>query len=190
MSIEYGHFFVFFVLYHVHREFLVDLVVCCIYTHIRQYFFTDNEILKIVQSSVSLVLRERNPPVFGEFASQRASNEESVSISSLEQKCLHLNEIFITGYTGSCHFNNLQCSQWWQFHQNEDIFVSVMTSSFIHAHYSDVIMGEKASQITSLTIVYSTVYSGEDQRKHQGPASLAFVQGIHRWPVNSPTKGQ
>ena len=45
-----------------------------------------------------------------------------------------------------------------------------------------------ASQITSLTIVYSTVYSGTDQRKHQSSASLAFVQGSHRWPVNSPHK--
>ena len=42
-----------------------------------------------------------------------------------------------------------------------------------------------ASQITSLTIVYSTVYSGADQRKHPSSASLAFVRGIHRWPVNS-----
>ena len=45
-----------------------------------------------------------------------------------------------------------------------------------------------ASQITSLTIVYSTVYSGADQRKHQTSASLAFVRGIHRGPVNSPHK--
>ena len=49
-------------------------------------------------------------------------------------------------------------------------------------------MGEMASQITSLTIVYLTVYSGADQRKHQNPASLAFVRGIHRWPMNSPHK--
>ena len=50
-------------------------------------------------------------------------------------------------------------------------------------------MGAMASQITSLTIVYSTVHSGADQRKHQSSASLAFVQGIHRWPVNSQHKG-
>ena len=49
-------------------------------------------------------------------------------------------------------------------------------------------MGAMASQITSLTIVYSTVYSGADQRKHQSSVSLAFVRGIHRWPVNSPLK--
>ena len=46
-----------------------------------------------------------------------------------------------------------------------------------------------ASQITKLTIVYSSVYSGADQRKHQSSASLAFVRGIHRSPVNSSHKG-
>ena len=52
-------------------------------------------------------------------------------------------------------------------------------------YYTDVIMGAIASQITSLTIVYSTVYSDADQRKHQSSASLAFVWGIdpHKWPV-------
>ena len=50
-------------------------------------------------------------------------------------------------------------------------------------------MDQVALQITSLTIVYSTVYSGADQRKRQSCASLAFVRGIHRWPVNSPHKG-
>ena len=53
-------------------------------------------------------------------------------------------------------------------------------------HYSDVIVGTMASRITTLTIVYSTVYSGTDQRKHQSSAPLAFVRGFHRWPVNSP----
>ena len=55
-------------------------------------------------------------------------------------------------------------------------------------HYNDVIMGVIASQITSLTIVYSTVYSDADQRKHQSSASLAFVRGLHRGPENSPHK--
>ena len=56
-----------------------------------------------------------------------------------------------------------------------------ISRDFMMTHYSDVI-------ITSLTIVYSTVYSGADQRKHQSSASLAFVRGIHRWRVNSPHK--
>ena len=50
-------------------------------------------------------------------------------------------------------------------------------------------MGAIASQITSLTIICSTVYSGADQRKHQSSASLAFVWGIHLWLMNSPYKG-
>ena len=56
------------------------------------------------------------------------------------------------------------------------------------SHYTDVIMGTIASQITSLTIVYSTVYSDADESKHQSYASLAFVPGIRRRPVNSPHK--
>ena len=46
-------------------------------------------------------------------------------------------------------------------------------------------MSAMASQITSLTIVYSTVYPDADQRKRQRSASVAFVRGIHRWPMNS-----
>ena len=51
---------------------------------------------------------------------------------------------------------------------------------------------DMASQITTITtvsIVCSTVCSGADQRIHQSSASLAFVRGIHRWPVDSPHKG-
>ena len=54
-------------------------------------------------------------------------------------------------------------------------------------HYNDVIMSAMASQITGLTIVYPSVYS-QIQRNYQIPASLAFVRGIHRWPVNFPHK--
>ena len=51
-------------------------------------------------------------------------------------------------------------------------------------------MGAMVSQITSLTIVYSNVYSSADKKKkHQSLASLAFVRGSHRWSVNSPHKG-
>ena len=53
----------------------------------------------------------------------------------------------------------------------------------IGSHYNDVIMGAMASQITSLTIVYSTVYSGADQRTHESSVSLAFVG-------NSPVTGE
>ena len=77
-----------------------------------------------------------------------------------------------------------------------DIFCCNMSVYLVYrmsaqpSHYSDDIMSAMAYQITSLTIAYSTVYSGADQRKYQSSASLAFVRGIHRWPVNSPHKGQ
>ena len=55
-------------------------------------------------------------------------------------------------------------------------------------HYNDAIMSAMTSQITSLTIAYSAVYSRRTSQKHQSSASLAFVSGIYRWPVNSPHK--
>ena len=54
----------------------------------------------------------------------------------------------------------------------------------MHLYYNDVIMSAMASQITNITIVYSTVYSGANQRKHQSSTSLAFVMG------NSPVTGE
>ena len=58
-----------------------------------------------------------------------------------------------------------------------------------NAHYNGVIISAMASQITGVSIVYSTVCSGTDQRKNHCSASLAFVRGIHRSPVNSKHKG-
>ena len=49
-------------------------------------------------------------------------------------------------------------------------------------HYGDVLMSAMASQIISLTIVYSIVYTGAVNEN----MSLVFVRGIHQWPVSSP----
>ena len=68
------------------------------------------------------------------------------------------------------------------------VHVYVPTHKIHYALYNDVIMSAMASQITSLTIVYSTIYSSADQRKRESSASLAFVRGLHRWPMNSPHK--
>ena len=73
------------------------------------------------------------------------------------------------------------------------IFVHIWVVRGLHLynfiyHCNDIIMGAMASQITSPAIVYSSVYSGSDQRKHQSSASLAFVRGIHRSPENYPRK--
>ena len=74
----------------------------------------------------------------------------------------------------------------WQcwYHGYSNVPEGFMDTSFYLLHWSDIIMGAMASQITSVSIVYSTVCSGEDQRKHQSFASLAFLREIHRWTVN------
>ena len=81
---------------------------------------------------------------------------------------------------------------------HQPVACQVPDSTEVHAaisgHFTNIAlrwrhnMGAMASQITSLAIVYSTVYSGADQRKHQSSALLVFVWGIHRWPMNSPHK--
>ena len=65
----------------------------------------------------------------------------------------------------------------------------VFTNNFCSKHYNDVIMTMMASQITSLTIVYSTIYSNADQRKHQKLCVTGLCAGNSLGPVNSPHKG-
>ena len=78
-----------------------------------------------------------------------------------------------------------------QSHSNGTISRTVWRrAQLLIVHYNDVIIRVMAFQITSLTIVYSSVLSAAVQRKHQFYASLAFVRRIHRWPVNSLHKWQ
>ena len=51
--------------------------------------------------------------------------------NSLKRKCYHFDKIFVTGCTESCHFDNFRCSQWWKFHQNEDISFQWRTGHII-----------------------------------------------------------
>ena len=69
------------------------------------------------------------------------------------------------------------------------ITISALATSAHWVHYSDAIMSPITSQITRITSVYSTGCSGTDKKRHQRTLSLAFVRGIHRWPVNSLHKG-
>ena len=83
--------------------------------------------------------------------------------------------------------HNLNCIQW----MTKCDHMTIVVTRIVNIHYSDVIMGPMACQITSHTIVYSTFYSGADQRKHQSAASLAFVCGEFTGDQWIPhTKGQ
>ena len=68
-------------------------------------------------------------------------------------------------------------------------FSKIITRHTYICHYSEIIMGWTAPQITSLTIVSQPFIQGADQTNHQSSASLAFVREIHQWPMNSPHKG-
>ena len=104
---------------------------------------------------------------------QSTVNIADVNFSYVTRSTLyHRDNVYIVNQLSHC---DAKVNQWTE-------------SALIQLHYNDVIMTDMASQITRLAIVYSTVYSGADQRKHQSSASLAFVWGIHRRPVNSPHK--
>ena len=99
--------------------------------------------------------------------------------------CL-LDNFFVAGGTVSCHYDTLWRHRWRWACWPDDLLFSVLYVPVLHQN--DVIMGAMASQITSPTIVFSTVYSDADKRKHQISAPLAFVWGIHQDPVSSPHK--
>ena len=126
--------------------------------------------------SVLLALCAENSPVTDEFPSQ--SQRRGTLIFSL-----------ICAWTNSWA-NNRDAGDWRRHCAHYDVTVMRWRFSNRCSHYTDVIMGTITSQITSLTIVYSTVYSDADQRKHQSSASLAFVRGLHRDRWIPHTNGQ
>ena len=90
-----------------------------------------------------------------------------------------------TFYLIAAQWRNIWCNWTW----SKLVYILLRPRHFFFKiHIPDVIMGARASRITTLTIVYSTVYSGADKKNHRSSASLAFVWGIHRRPVNSPHK--
>ena len=140
-----------------------------------------SEFMTVEMIFVLLTLCERNPSVTGESPSALIfcwllactncwTNKLMVIWDSI-RPCDIIVMMFVCAEQKTCHMY--------------PIFTRVAVTS----HYDDVIMSTIASQITSLTIVYSTIYSGVDQSKYQSSASLAFVWGNHRGPVNSPHKG-
>ena len=106
----------------------------------------------------------------------RQGNHVIVHVSRLVSCIMYGYSIIITGSV-SAHIRTESPGMWDIGYRSS---VQYMMAQLYH--YSDVKMGPM------VPIVYLTVDSGADQRKHQNSASLAFVRGIHRWPVNSPHK--
>ena len=51
----------------------------------------------------------------------------------------------------------------------KDIHTKLIFPRVPCVHYNDVMMGAMASQITSLTIVYTTIYPGKDKKNTKAP---------------------
>ena len=113
------------------------------------------------------------------------------SVVPVKQPCGNMGKsITWMPYQRQCNTNNIT-EPYIHFMRKSHNFIqwyAIPCSPLQWCHYCDAIMGTVASQITSLTIVYAAVYSYADQSKHQSSASLAFVWGIHRRPMNSPHK--
>ena len=114
----------------------------------------------------------------------------SVYAPSQWETTLHCNVVSHWLGTNTIGFSVWQATRHYQ--TNDDYRKKSMEIWIKKQYYSDVIMSAMASQITyiSISIVCSTACLGVDQRKHQRSASLAFVRGIHRYPLNSLHKGQ
>ena len=130
------------------------------------------------------------------FPSNKHKNNPHMNVETVPHSSTYIILYFFTWYQGWRRYLkvNMPLSVWVGSINPSMAWVTPSTCVSSHReaphclHYNDVIMGAIASQITSLTIVYSTVYSETDQRKHQSSASLAFVQGIpvnslHKWPA-------
>ena len=63
--------------------------------------------------------------------------------------------------------------------------VNILTNDWDAAVFV-VVVAAAATVVVTVAVATST---SDAQRKHQSSTSLAFVRGIHRWPVNSPHKG-
>ena len=110
-----------------------------------------------------------------------------IASASVVTPCNHEAMVLSSNYTIIFIFFKFLGLMWVPFPMSQSIVACGVLN--LTRDYSDVTLSAMASQITSITIVCSTVYSGADQRKYQSSASLAFVSGIHRWPFNSPHKG-
>ena len=86
---------------------------------------------------------------------------------TLKRKCCNFDEIFITGCTESCHFDNFQCSQWWKFRQNYNIFV------LADGYYQSIANNKKHYKMLTVCIIIGM---------HFHSVGLNTFRPIQKWP--------
>ena len=151
-----------------------------------KFIFLNGNVWTLIKISLNLVLNSRisNIPALVQIMAWRRRGDKPLSepkmVNSLTHICVTRPRWVNVLVLGDSKKTPVLSTSPWD--------VANIAFHIIRAHYNDVIMGAIAPQFTSLNIVYSTVYSSADQRKYQSSASLAFVRGIHRRPVNSGHK--
>ena len=117
----------------------------------------------------------------------------------MERACIHDRKDSVECYSLILDIENGQKGMWTCFSMVYwfSYFNSILIKTFLHLKFLYGTFASQwrhndreVSQITGVSVVYSTVFfSGSDQRNYLRSASLAFVWGIHRRPMNSPNKG-
>ena len=184
------------------------LVLCVLFIH---FVWTSPWWRHQMETFFALALCETNPPFTGGFFSQRPvircfdvfvdlrlnkrlSNNRGAG--DLRHYCAHYDVTVMHGgeiilwYMGKIHqypatAKRELCAYFMRCTHRKP---SHNDANFMF-HCSEVIVSAISPQITGVLIVYSTVCSGADQRKHQSSAWLVFVWGIYRWPVDSLHRG-
>ena len=132
-----------------------------------------------------------NSPVIGGFSSHRSVTRSLMFSLICAWTKSWVNNRDVGDLRRRCTYYDVTVMFYYQNLEEEaNILTCSRTPHNLSNHYTDVVMTTMAPQITSLAVVYSIVYSGADQRKHQSSASLAFVWGIHRDRWIPRTKGQ
>ena len=132
-----------------------------------------SNILHFVKSVYIFTIHNKTPYI--SFQSQDCKSHHISNVATLEYSldACTSNYKQLSGHPLSSSNGTWHLYGWQGYQKRPCVDKDIITL----VHYSDVIMGAMASQIPSLAIVHSTVYSSADQRKHQISASLAFVTG-------------
>ena len=147
-----------------------------------------NLITKLSSNSLSLTIKFVTVALMFKAGDKIGITKVNRKVVYGKMEMYSIDKSVVIGRCRCCHNKTELLSFWWNCHCSLQP-VKKKSKWHVYFHYSDVIMSTRASQITCLTIVYWAFCSDADQRKHQSSTSLAFVRGIHRWPVNSPHKG-
>ena len=114
---------------------------------------------------------------------------ETTNVLSPKRKCRNFDEIFITDYTGSCHFDNFQCSLWWKFHQN-NIPVSLLIKKILETYSRNLQLHHSLATLSAWLAFcegnpLQGTYGSPTKIQHCGPLVLSILSAWISFCSNS-----